>query len=278
MQADRGLAGARAALDDHRPVERGADDDVLFGLDGGDDVAQLAGAGPLELSQQRIGHAAARGELGVIGVVEDLLEEVDEGLVVEHETPARVQLLRVGGGGPVERRSHGRPPVDHHRVAVCLLDVAASDVVHVADGLGDTPEAERSPTFRQRVQPATQVGLGLGGVGIAGPGRHVQAGLGALGARHHRREAAVGVIELGLFGGHVGVRHRAVQPRGYPSVASASFVSGERITAAVRRRSATRDYTTTLARDDDSRRARGSGQGPGEWATADLRSHLACGP
>ena len=53
------------ALDGEQLVERGTDDLVLLGLDGGDDVEHLAGAGPLELGQQRVA-AAQPGGRGVV--------------------------------------------------------------------------------------------------------------------------------------------------------------------------------------------------------------------
>ena len=76
MQADRGLPGARAALHDEARVEGRTDDDVLLAGDGGDDVAHLAGALPLQLGQQRVGDAAVVGRVDAVGVVEHLVEEV----------------------------------------------------------------------------------------------------------------------------------------------------------------------------------------------------------
>ena len=76
VQTDRGLAGARAALHDQARLERRPDDRVLLALDRGDDVAHLAGAGPAQLGEQRIGHAAGARER--VGIVEVLLEDVGE--------------------------------------------------------------------------------------------------------------------------------------------------------------------------------------------------------
>ena len=44
VEGDRGLAGARSALDDEDAGERPADDRILFGLDGRDDIAHPTGA------------------------------------------------------------------------------------------------------------------------------------------------------------------------------------------------------------------------------------------
>ena len=52
VQADRGLAGAGRALHADRVVQVGADQLVLLGLDGGDDVAHRPDAGPLDLGGQ----------------------------------------------------------------------------------------------------------------------------------------------------------------------------------------------------------------------------------
>ena len=54
VEADDGLAGARAALDDEQLLDRPADDVVLGGLDRGDDVAQLARAAAAEALEQRV--------------------------------------------------------------------------------------------------------------------------------------------------------------------------------------------------------------------------------
>ena len=74
VQTDRGLARARTALHDEARLERRADDRVLLALDRRDDVAHLPGAGPAELGEQRVGHAARPGER--VGIVEVLVEDV----------------------------------------------------------------------------------------------------------------------------------------------------------------------------------------------------------
>ena len=76
VEPDGRLAGARAALHHEAGVERRADHDVLLRRDGGDDVAHLAGARPLELGEQRIGDPAVVGGVDAVGVVEHLVEEV----------------------------------------------------------------------------------------------------------------------------------------------------------------------------------------------------------
>ncbi len=54
VQPDRGLARPRASLHREHAGERGPDHLVLLHLDGGDDVEHLAGAGPLQLGEQRV--------------------------------------------------------------------------------------------------------------------------------------------------------------------------------------------------------------------------------
>ena len=103
VQADGRLAGAGPALDDQAAVERGADDDVLLGLDGGDDLAHRAGPGGADLGQHRIGDAA--GAVVGVGVVEvlveirrDLGDAVAVGLVTspQREAAAEAETERVG--------------------------------------------------------------------------------------------------------------------------------------------------------------------------------------
>ena len=122
VEADCGLARARTALDDQQLVERGPDDHVLLGLDRRHDVAHLAGAGPVELGEEGIGHAG--GVVRAVGVVEVLVEQADQLVVLEHEAAAEVEALGVPEGGPVEGDGHPGAPVDHHRVAAVVLDVA----------------------------------------------------------------------------------------------------------------------------------------------------------
>ena len=103
VQADRGLAGARSALDHHDPVQWSPNDDVLLGLNSADDVPHGAGAGPLQLVQQRVGHAAAAGQPVLVGLVQQLVEDVGELAALGGEPPPAMQAHRVAEGGPVER-------------------------------------------------------------------------------------------------------------------------------------------------------------------------------
>ena len=66
----------------------------------------------------------------------------------EPEPAPPLQVHRVGLAGPVERPRHRRPPVDHHRVPVRVVDVPPADVEAVAG----------SPAGR-RIQPFARFGL-----------------------------------------------------------------------------------------------------------------------
>ena len=126
VQAHRGLAGARAALDDEALVATGADHHVLLGLDRGDDLAHRAGAGGADLGEDRVGHAG--GDVGG-GRVGEVLVEVRRQLPLAHREPAAVgEPEGVVHGRPVERRRDRCPPVDDHRLVVVVLDVPAADV------------------------------------------------------------------------------------------------------------------------------------------------------
>ena len=72
VQGDGRLAGAGTALDDEHLVDRGADDEVLLGLDRRDDLAHRPGALGADLGEHRVGDAA--GDVGGVGIVEVLVE------------------------------------------------------------------------------------------------------------------------------------------------------------------------------------------------------------
>ncbi len=123
VQADGGLAGAGAALHADGTGQAGSDDLVLLGLDRGDDVPHRAHARALDLLLEQL---ADRGRLAGFGQVLVLVRrQLAAGVP---EAAAQGDVLRVGLGSPVERLGDGRAPVDDHRVAVGVVDVAAADV------------------------------------------------------------------------------------------------------------------------------------------------------
>ncbi|WP_345403638.1 hypothetical protein [Nonomuraea salmonea] len=91
VQGHDGLAGARSALHHQHPVEVAADDAVLLGLDGGDDVAHASRAPLVEGGEQR-GLAVERGAV-VVG------ERVEVEQVVVHADDVAAPGLQVAAAG-----------------------------------------------------------------------------------------------------------------------------------------------------------------------------------
>ena len=154
VQCDRGLAGAGAALDDEHAARVGPDDPVLLALDGGDDVAHVAGALFGERGQQR---SLARQRLPVrlvevIGVQQVVVDADDLAAAQPQVTPP-AQPLRRGRSGLVERLRRRRPPVHQHRVVLVVGEPDPADVVPLAAGQVDPPETQAVLRCRQRPQP-----------------------------------------------------------------------------------------------------------------------------
>ena len=126
VEGDGRLARPRPALHDEHLVDRGADDEVLLGLDRRHDLPHRAGALGADLRQHRVGDAA--GDVGGVGIVEVLVEVRRQLAIVEREAPAQVDAERVGRRRAVEGGGDRCPPVDDDRVVVVVLDVAATDV------------------------------------------------------------------------------------------------------------------------------------------------------
>ena len=116
VEPDGGLAGARAALDGQELVERRPDDLVLLGLDGGDDVEHLAGAGPLELGQEGVAATQPRSCWSIVpGPTEEVVGHGHDRAAIDHDLAATGKPEGVLGTGPVEGHGDGRPPVDDDR-------------------------------------------------------------------------------------------------------------------------------------------------------------------
>ena len=86
VEADRGLAGAGAALDDEEPFGSRVIRLVLVGLDRRDDVAHVLVAAALELLEQDVGDAV---DDLACGAVERLVVEVEQLPAVDAEAPAQ---------------------------------------------------------------------------------------------------------------------------------------------------------------------------------------------
>ena len=96
MQRDHGFAGARAALDDENPARVRADDAVLVGLDGGDDVAHPPRPPAAQRGQQG---GLARQVVLVDGI------QVEHVVVQAHDSP--VGGVQVAAAGCTPYRSSG---------------------------------------------------------------------------------------------------------------------------------------------------------------------------
>ena len=158
VEPHRGLAGAGTALHHEAGVDGGPDHHVLLGGDRGHDVAHLAGAGALELGEERIRDPPVVGRVDAVRIVEHLVEQVVD-LSSGHQEPAPpAQLHRVGRGRSVEGRGHGRSPVDHDRIAALVLHVPAPDVPGVAVLGVEAAEGEAVDVRVERAEPGVQVG------------------------------------------------------------------------------------------------------------------------
>ena len=126
VQRHRGLAGARAALDERHPARRRPDGLVLLLLDRGHDVAHAVALGPGQRGQQR---AVADHRHRVRGVdVEQVVLDVEHLGSAAPDDPAAHHVHRLLGGGLVERGGPGGPPVDDQRVVLDVAQPQPSDV------------------------------------------------------------------------------------------------------------------------------------------------------
>ncbi len=215
MEADGRLARARSALHGEQAVERGADDLVLLGLDGGDDVEHLARAGPLELGEQCIPAPEASGGRLLAAATEQVVCHGDDLAAVHHDLAAPGQPESVPGARPVEGHRHGRPPVHDHGIGPCVLDVAPADVPGGTSLLVDTPEEERPWAVRQQPHPAREGG-DIVKIGIPGGDEIVQQPLCPL---PHGLEGLQGVLQVGLFGRELLVDRGRAHARGHRTTA-----------------------------------------------------------
>ena len=222
VQRDDRLAGAGSTLHDDDPGQLRADDLVLFHLDGGDDVGELARA---RLLQGRDEGAVTLDLALVEGLgrrAEELVVDAEQHAAAAGEMPAPAKTHRIAPGCAVERLGDRSSPVDDHRVAVLVGHGEAADVVALARAF----DALASARLRLRVDPAEdqrQVAeLQLRQPGIGPVPHHVT--LEAVLVRAPRRrfhrvpqrfcdslrflEALVGVIEVRLLRLELGmVRH-----------------------------------------------------------------------
>ena len=173
---------------------------VLVGLDRRDDVAHPLVAGPVELLEQEVVYEARVGERAV----ERLVADPEEPPALSPEAPPKRDAVwlprRCGVEGP---RGRGLP-VDDERAAIVVVHPAAADVGALGRPLAIDP-AEAEPAL----------GVLEGAQAAAGPAldrlrRDLRrTGFGGLQEDlAHAVEAVVGLVDVGLLGGQLRMRHR----------------------------------------------------------------------
>ncbi len=216
VQGHGGLAGAGAALHDQDAAVRGADDLVLFGLDGPHDVAHPAGAGGVEGREQH-GVAARVLVAGALPVpeVEELVVQRGDRTVAGADVAAPAQAHRGVAGGQVEGTGDIGPPVDQDRGAGRVLGAQSdpADVVGDAGGEVDPAEAERAVDRVQRGEQSGAFGdqdvpLQAGLHGRVALGERVSDG--GLGVTAQRVHPHIQAVDEFLLATHFIVRKFAV--------------------------------------------------------------------
>ncbi len=163
VEGDGGLAGAGGAVDDHDPFEGRADDAVLLGLDGGDDVPHAPGAGGVEGGHERaLGADRGTGAVGAVEV-EDLVVERGDAPALGVEVAAAPHAGGGGGGGQVEAPARLRAPVDQQLLAALVVEPDAPEVHGAVRG--EVVEAAEAQPLLDGVElgdaAAVEVGLGV---------------------------------------------------------------------------------------------------------------------
>jgi hypothetical protein len=136
VQADRGLAGAGAALHDERAVGRLRDQRVLLGRDRRDDLAHLADAPAGDVLDDRLGEV-------LLPRLELLVDEPEHGAVLDVEPPTPADAERGGRCGGVERLRGRRPPVDRQQAVAFVGDRMPPDIQRLLPRPVDPPEVQR---------------------------------------------------------------------------------------------------------------------------------------
>ena len=199
MQRDGGLAGAGTALDHEGPGDGGADDAVLLGLDGADDVGHAPGPLRVQGGQQRA-FALERVDVGEHpGVQHVILDRLDLA-ALQDEVPAAAHALPVERGGLVEVAGFGRPPVHHEPLEVLGGQADAADVLGFPGVKVQPAEHEAvidGVELRQAVLIERREGVPFGHI-LHGADRAGTPHLGQLGALFRPQ-----LIEPGVESGHI---------------------------------------------------------------------------
>ena len=176
------------------------DEAVLIGLDRGDDVAHPAFARMVELLQEEVLDARDR---VLERAVERFVAQVEEPTALRAEAAAERDAVRVVGRRRVERPRSRSLPVDDERLRIVVVHPAPP---HVDGGVVavDVDAAEAETAFRvgQRLQSADAPALDRLRCDLGRRGRRR-----ALDRRPRALERGVGVVDVGLLGRELGVRH-----------------------------------------------------------------------
>ena len=199
VQPDGRLAGAGTALHDERAFGLGRDQPVLVRLDRGDDVAHPHVAAAVELLEQEVGDARALDR----AAVQRLVGDVGQAPALGAEAAPLADAVRLLRRRRVEGPRGGRLPVDDQRLVLVVVHPAAADV-----------ERPRRPVDREPPEDEPALGVLEGAHAPLRPRLHVQRGplgghrlLGTRDRRPHALELVVGVVDVGLLGCELGVRH-----------------------------------------------------------------------
>ena len=155
MEGDRCLAGTRPALHNHHAMHVGADDLILFNLDGRHNVSHVRAAGTTKRSQQCSG--ADEGTVVALKQfdVEDLVVDRNKRLTVGSEMTPPVEPERVASGRSVERLGDRGTPVDNHRV---LLGIENRHTAQVELFAVDPVDPAKHQRFGSNVEPCKTIG------------------------------------------------------------------------------------------------------------------------
>ncbi len=146
VERDSGFAGSRAALDDDDPIEWRADDTVLFGLDGGDDVGHFAGALRIEGGEQCAFPGERAGILcfaDLIGVdVKHFVFDAGDFPEMQGDMATHDDIAVMRRGRFVERPGGFGSPISQDRLMFGAGQADAADVSAFAVNVIETAEHE----------------------------------------------------------------------------------------------------------------------------------------
>ena len=219
VQRHHRLAGSRATLHHQHTFVRRANDDVLFTLNGGDDVAQLSAASLGECCEQRALSAKLRclqpfvSTNAEVVLAEQLVFNGHQRATIHHEVATTHQLHGVSTGGPIERLSDRSPPVDDQLIAVGVCHGKAPDVERfgVATRIGcaiDSPEHQGGIPDIEVVQHLDELFVEV--VAFVAlleraPSLTLCQVANCQGTRAGIDQGRIGAVDVGLFGGKIGM-------------------------------------------------------------------------